>query len=556
MATPESKRIRLSSQDLQNTANANEEVETNVLLKIPNGVCYKNFNEMRKNEKLCDIKIIAKNGEEIWAHKDVLAANSEYFNIMFNSQFKESKELEIQIQDLDPYALSLLIDFIYTSELAVNVQNVQEILNGICLLQLNEIIHSECIDYIKSRIDPANCLGMKEMAECLGLKDFYTFCLSYALVHFSHVYKNEEFLLITFDQILQMIKSKDLCANEENVYKSVIKWIKYDLENRDKHLPDLMEYVRLPIVSQEFFESTVDKEPLLKLNNNCIKYLNEAYTVHTVFGTELEAPHSIRTQYRQNYSEHVVIMGKRAQHHLPLLFNIITNQCRTIPTVIPLNSKGETYLLDDGRLFDLGGIEGNEDYFPYPSNDSEYYNIKHDKWFKMNSLNNKYRVDYAVIALNGLIYAVGGYFEYREVKFVEQFDPKTNIWKNVAPMLHGRVAPALCALNGCMYAIGGNQYIGNHSLSLVEKYDPSTDSWEEVAKLNHARSHAGAVAVNGKIYVFGGFHSNFTIEVFCPYKNTWSVLPSTVLNSLNMYGACNAFNVKLHLKSEIFKLID
>jgi len=58
-------------------------------------------------------------------------------------------------------------------------------------------------------------------------------------------------------------------------------------------------------------------------------------------------------------------------------------------------------------------------------------------------------------------------------------------------MLHGRVAPALCAFNGCMYAIGGNQYIGNHSLSLVEKYDPSIDSWEEVAKLNHARSHAG-----------------------------------------------------------------
>lgn len=301
-------------------------------------------------------------------------------------------------------------------------------------------------------------------------------------------------------------------------------------------------------------------------------------------------------------------MGKRAKHHLPLLFNIITNQCRTIPTIIPQNSNGETYLLDDGRLFDLGGIERNDDYFPYrnknnyhynplcylksahifdastknwtpiqqmhkthfksnivqigsriylvDSNDSEYYNIERDKWFKMNSLNNKYRIDYAVTDLNGFIYAVGGYFEYREVKFVEQFDPKTNIWKNVAPMLHGRVAPALCALNGCLYAIGGKEFIGNRSLSLVEKYDPSTDSWEEVTKLNHARSHAGAVAVNGKIYVFGGIHSNFTIEVFCPYKKTWSVLSSTVLNSLNMCGACNAFNVKLHLKSEIFKLID
>ena len=56
-------------------------------------------------------------------------------------------------------------------------------------------------------------------------------------------------------------------------------------------------------------------------------------------------------------------MGKRAEHHLPLLFNINTNQCRTIPTIVPLNRKGETYLLDDGRLFDLGGIERNEGCF-------------------------------------------------------------------------------------------------------------------------------------------------------------------------------------------------
>lgn len=78
-----------------------------------------------RNNRLCDIKIIAKNGEEISAHKVVQAANSEYFSIMFNSEFKESKELEFVIQDLDPYVSSLLIDFIYTSELVVNVQNVQ-----------------------------------------------------------------------------------------------------------------------------------------------------------------------------------------------------------------------------------------------------------------------------------------------------------------------------------------------------------------------------------------------------------------------------------------------
>lgn len=65
------------------------------------------------------------NGSEIWAHKIVLAANSDYFNVMFNSGFKESKESEIVIQDLDPHIMSLLIEFMYTSKLVVTEQNFQ-----------------------------------------------------------------------------------------------------------------------------------------------------------------------------------------------------------------------------------------------------------------------------------------------------------------------------------------------------------------------------------------------------------------------------------------------
>jgi len=39
--------------------------------------------------------------------------------------------------------------------------------------------------------------------------------IHYLQSFYSQVYKNEEFLLITFDQILQLIKSEDLSANEE-----------------------------------------------------------------------------------------------------------------------------------------------------------------------------------------------------------------------------------------------------------------------------------------------------------------------------------------------------
>jgi len=62
-----------------------------------------------------------------------------------------------------------------------------------------------------------------------------------------------------------------------------MKWIKYDRENRNKHLPDLMEYFQLPIVSHEFFECTVDKEPLFKLNNNYRNYIIILYLIFLFF---------------------------------------------------------------------------------------------------------------------------------------------------------------------------------------------------------------------------------------------------------------------------------
>lgn len=64
------------------------------------------------------------------------------------------------------------------------------------------------------------------------------------------------------------------------------------------------------------------------------------------------------------------------------------------------------------------------------------------------------------------------------------------------------------------------------------------------------------MTVNGLIYVFGGKNSDFTIEVYCPYKKSWSVLSSKVPGTLDNLGNCNAFNVKRHIQNEVLKLTD
>ena len=69
--------------------------------------------------------LVTTDDEEFPCHKTVLASCSSYFMAMFNVEFEESRQKRIIIQGLDPSALKLLLDYMYTSEIKVNEQNVQ-----------------------------------------------------------------------------------------------------------------------------------------------------------------------------------------------------------------------------------------------------------------------------------------------------------------------------------------------------------------------------------------------------------------------------------------------
>lgn len=69
-------------------------------------------------------------------------------------------------------------------------------------------------------------------------------------------------------------------AGEEKVYESVINWIRYDPTMRDQYTAELMQHVRLPLLSKEYITQNVDKEALLEGNIVCKNLIIEALTYH------------------------------------------------------------------------------------------------------------------------------------------------------------------------------------------------------------------------------------------------------------------------------------
>ncbi|KAF4521719.1 hypothetical protein B566_EDAN012167, partial [Ephemera danica] len=132
------------------------------------------MNSMRKQHLLCDVVLIA-DGTEVPAHKMVLASCSPYFYAMFTS-FEESRQDRITLQDIDPQALQLLIDYVYSAE-------VQVLLPAANLLQLTDV-RDACCDFLQAQLHPSNCLGIRAFADLHGCIELLTHADTYIEQHF------------------------------------------------------------------------------------------------------------------------------------------------------------------------------------------------------------------------------------------------------------------------------------------------------------------------------------------------------------------------------------
>lgn len=255
------------------------------------------MNEMRKQNLLCDVTLVADN-MEIGAHKMVLASCSPYFYAMFTG-FDESRRDRITLQGVDYQALLLLVEYVYTALVDVTEDNVQVLLTAANLLQLTDV-RDACCDYLQTQLDPTNCLGIRDFADMHGCLELLNYADTYVEQHFGEVVQFDEFLNLTPAQVAGLIRSDRLLVpGEEKVYEAVIAWCVHDLAGRQSHLAGLMEHVRLPLLPQEYLVSRVENEPCLKADLLCKDFLIEALKFHLLKGEAKSAFKTPRTVPRQ-----------------------------------------------------------------------------------------------------------------------------------------------------------------------------------------------------------------------------------------------------------------
>ncbi|CAI5648316.1 unnamed protein product [Oreochromis niloticus] len=442
------------------------------------------MNSLRKSNTLCDITLRVEN-TDFPAHRIVLAACSDYFCAMFTSELAEKGKSFVDIQGLTASTMEILLDFVYTETVLVTVENVQELLPAACLLQLKGVKRA-CCDFLESQLDPSNCLGIRDFAETHNCLDLMQAAELFSQKHFSEVVQHEEFMLLSQTEVEKLIKCDEIQVDsEEPVFEAVLNWVKHNRKEREPYLPDMLEFVRMPLLTPRYITDVIDTEPLIRCSLPCRDLVDEAKKFHLrpELRSEMQGP---RTQARLGAKEVLLVIGGFGSQQSPIdiveKYDPKTQEWSFLPNIARKRRYVATVSLHD-RVYVIGGYDGRSRLSSVECLD--YTADEDGVWYTVATMNVRRGLAGAT-TLGDMIYVAGGFDGSRRHTSMERYDPNIDQWSMLGDMQTAREGAGLVVASGLIYCLGG--YDGLNILNSVERYDPHTGHWTSVTPMATKRS--------------------------------------------------------------------
>ncbi|XP_049823492.1 kelch-like ECH-associated protein 1 isoform X3 [Aethina tumida] len=474
---------------------------------------------MRGHHMLTDV-VLEVGCDVFHAHRVVLAAASPYFKAMFTGGLKESEMNRVKLQGVSATAMSRLINFMYTGMIRVTENTVCQLLPAATMLQVPNVIQA-CCDFLERQLDPSNAIGIASFAEQHGCIELYKKANQYIERHFSQICHEEEFLQLSAQQLISLIKKDELnVQDEKEVYNAVLKWVKYDEDNRHMKMECILSAVRCQFLPPKFLNDQMTNCDVIKKTPACKEYLARIFkdlTLHIRTAVKERSPNIPRVIY---------IAGGYFKQSLDVLegYNVDDKTWTALDRLtVPRSGLGGAFL--KGTFYAVGG-RNNSPGNSYDSDWVDKYNPIKDQWRPCSPMSVP-RNRVGVSVMDGLLYAVGGSEGNKYHSSVECYDPEVDRWQTVKPMHYKRLALGVAVVNRLLYAIGG--YDGESRHNSVECYHPENDEWTLVSPMQTRRSGAAVAAINQYIYVVGGYDGVSqlnTVERYDTEKDLWQFVSS------------------------------
>ncbi|XP_070465871.1 actin-binding protein IPP isoform X2 [Equus przewalskii] len=506
------------------------------------------ISKMRNEQHFCDVQLQV--GKETFqVHRLVLAASSPYFAALFTGGMKESSKDVVQILGIQAGIFRILLDFIYTGIVNIGVNNVQELIVAADMLQLTEVVNL-CCEFLKGQIDPLNCIGVFQFSEQIACHDLLEFTENYIHVHFLEVHSGEEFLALTKDQLIKILRSEELSIEDEyQVFLAAMQWILKDLGKRRKYVVEVLDPVRFPLLPPQrllkYIEGVSDFNLRVALQTLLKEYCEVCKSPKEnkfcgFLQTSKVRPRKKARKYLYAVGGYTRLQGGRWSDSRALScverFDTFSQYWTTVSSLHQARC-GLGVAVLGGMVYAIGGEKDSMIF-----DCTECYDPVTKQWTTVASMNQPrcglgVCVCYGAIYALGLIYVIGGINnEGIELRSFEVYDPLSKRWSPLPPMGTRRAYLGVAALNDCIYSVGGWNETQD-ALHTVEKYSFEEEKWVEVASMKVPRAGMCVVAVNGLLYVSGGRSSSHdflapgtldSVEVYNPHSDTWTEIGNMI----------------------------
>ncbi|KAK2177067.1 hypothetical protein NP493_619g00027 [Ridgeia piscesae] len=125
----------------------------------------KGMNRQRQKGEFTDVTL--KSGDvQLRCHRVVLAVASDYFKATFRRRPKEGTTNTYELP-VEPEALVSVVDYIYTGEIELTIDNVEGLVRAADVLQLRGL-KATCENYMAAQIELGNMSGFNRPASFHG----------------------------------------------------------------------------------------------------------------------------------------------------------------------------------------------------------------------------------------------------------------------------------------------------------------------------------------------------------------------------------------------------
>ncbi|KAM6051453.1 kelch-like protein 22 isoform 3-T5 [Theristicus caerulescens] len=459
---------------------------------------------LRDSSILFDVVLVVEE-KPIEAHRILLAASCDYFRGMFAGGLKEMEQEEVHIHGISYNAMCKILNFIYTSELELSVNSVQETLAAACQLQIPEVIKF-CCDFLMSWVDEENILDVYRLADHYDLRHLSDQLDSYILKNFAAFSRTQVYRQLPLQKVYSLLSSNRLEVNYEfEVYDGAL-FYHYSPEQLETDQVSLMEplklleTVRFPLMEPQILQRLHDKlspcplkdtvaDALMYHKNECLQPMLQSSQ------TQLRSEFQCVVGFGGMHSTPSIVLSDQAKYLNPLL-----GEWRHFTAALAPRMSNQGIAVLNNFVYLIGG-DNNVSGFRAESR-CWRYDPRHNKWFQIQSLQQEH-ADLSVCVVDNYIYAVAGRDYHEDLREVERYDPKSNTWEyvtplkkevacyrpstdqwtNVCPLPAGHGEPGIAVLDNRIYVLGGRSHNRGIRMDYVHIYDAERDCWEEGPQL-------------------------------------------------------------------------